>query len=93
MRRGQFGPKLEKVPCYDTRKGGLGYVVSHRGIDVDKARTEVIERLPPLTFVKGVRRCLDHTAFYRCFFKDFSKTMKPLTLLLAKDTVLKHFIG
>jgi len=32
----------------------LGHVVSKRGIDVDKAKIEVIERLPPLTCVKGV---------------------------------------
>jgi len=36
--------------------------------------------------VKGVRSFLGHAGFYRRFIKDFSKTAKPLTLLLTKDT-------
>jgi len=32
-----------------------------------------------------VRSFLGHADFYRRFNKDFSKTMKPLTNLLAKD--------
>ena len=47
---------------------------------------EVIERLPPPTYVKGVRSFLRHAGFYHRCIKDFCKTTKPLTLLLAKDT-------
>ena len=32
----------------------LGHLVSERGIEVDKAKIEVIERLPPPTNVKGM---------------------------------------
>ena len=35
--------------------------------------------------MKGVRNFLRHAGFYRRFIKDFSKTAKPLTLLLTKD--------
>jgi len=64
----------------------LVHVVSQRGIEVNKAKIEVIERLPPPTCVKGVRSFLGHAGFNRRFIKDFSKIAKPLTLLLAKDT-------
>jgi len=64
----------------------LGHVVSRRGIEVDKAKIAVIKCLPPPTCVKRVQSFLGHAGFYRCFIKDFSKALKPLTLLLAKDT-------
>jgi len=63
----------------------LGHVISTRGIEVDKAKIEVIERLPPPTLIKGVRSFLGHAGFYHRFIKDFSKNAKPLTQLSAKD--------
>ncbi|XP_074296719.1 uncharacterized protein LOC141627257 [Silene latifolia] len=64
----------------------LGHIVSNRGIEVDKAKIEVIASLPPPTNVKGVRSFLGHAGFYRRFIKDLSKIARPLTELLAKDT-------
>jgi hypothetical protein len=52
---------------------------------VDRAKTEVIEQLPPPTNVKGIRNFLGHVGFYRGFIKDFSQIARPLTSLLAKD--------
>jgi hypothetical protein len=63
----------------------LGHRVSERGIEVDRAKIEVIEQLPPPTNVKGVRSFLGHAGFYRRFIKDFSRIARPLTNLLAKD--------
>jgi hypothetical protein len=63
----------------------LGQLVSKRGIDVDKAKIEVIEQLPPPLNVKGIRSFLGHTGFYCRFIKNFSYIARPLTNLLAKD--------
>ena len=63
----------------------LGYKVSERGIEVDKAKIEVIEKLPPPTNVKGIRSFLGHAGFCRRFIKNFSQIARPLTSLLAKD--------
>jgi hypothetical protein len=63
----------------------LGHVISERGIEVDKARVETVEQLPPSTNVKSLRSFLGHAGFYRRFIKDFSKITKPLTHLLQKD--------
>ena len=67
----------------------LGHKISSRGIEVDKAKIDVIRKLPPPVNVKGVRSFLGHVGFYRRFIKDFSKIAKPLSNLLNKD---KSFI-
>ncbi|GER44502.1 pol polyprotein [Striga asiatica] len=63
----------------------LGQVVSSRGIEIDKAKVDVIEKLLPPMNVKGVRIFLGHVGFYRRFTKDFSKIIQPLCNLLAND--------
>ena len=63
----------------------LGHIISNRGIEVDKAKIEVIENLQPPKTVREVRSFLGHAGFYRRFIKDFSKITKPLTGLLMKD--------
>ena len=63
----------------------LGRRVSEHGIEVDKAKIDVIEQLPPPTNIKGIRRFLGHAGFYRRFIKDFSQIARPLTSLLAND--------
>ncbi|KAL6321924.1 hypothetical protein AAG906_035826 [Vitis piasezkii] len=63
----------------------LGHIISEKGIEVDKAKVELIVKLPPQQAVKGVRQFLGHAGFYRRFIKDFSNLSKPLCELLAKD--------
>ena len=63
----------------------LGHLVSERGIEVDKAKIEVIEQLPPPINVKGIRSFLGHAGFNRRFIANFSQIARPLTSLLAKD--------
>jgi hypothetical protein len=62
----------------------LGHKISSIGIEVDKAKVEVIEKLPPPVNVKGIRSFLGHAGFYRRFIKDFSKIAKPLRNILVK---------
>jgi len=63
----------------------LGHKISKEGIEVDRAKVDVIEKLPPLVNVKGIRSFLGHAGFYRRFIKDFSKIAKHLCNLLNKD--------
>ena len=63
----------------------LGHIISSRGIEVDKAKIDIISKLPPPTNVKTIRQFLGHAGFYRRFIKDFSKIAKPLYKLLEKD--------
>jgi len=75
----------EKCHFMVTKGIVLGHKIYERGIEVDNAKVENIEKLPPPTNVKGVKSFLDHAGFYRRFIKDFSKIAKPLCNLLNKE--------
>ncbi|GJX50289.1 reverse transcriptase domain-containing protein [Tanacetum coccineum] len=64
----------------------LGHKISKKGIEVDKAKIDVIAKLRHPTTVKGIRSFLGHAGFYRRFIKDFSKISRPMTHLLEKNT-------
>nr|GEZ34407.1 reverse transcriptase domain-containing protein [Tanacetum cinerariifolium] len=64
----------------------LGHKIFKNGIEVDKAKVDVIAKLPHPTTVKGIRSFLGHASFYRRFIQGFSKIARPMTRLLKKDT-------
>nr|GEX89105.1 reverse transcriptase domain-containing protein [Tanacetum cinerariifolium] len=68
----------------------LGRKISKEGIEVDKAKVDVITKLPHPTTFKGIQSFLGHVGFYQRFIKDFSKIARPTTCLLEKDTPF-HF--
>ncbi|GJX12646.1 reverse transcriptase domain-containing protein [Tanacetum coccineum] len=64
----------------------LGHKISKSRIEVDRAKVDVIAKLPHPTTVKGVRSFLGHAGYYRRFIQDFSKIARPMTHLLEKET-------
>nr|GEV52661.1 reverse transcriptase domain-containing protein [Tanacetum cinerariifolium] len=64
----------------------LGHKISKNGIEVDKAKVDVIAKLPHPTTVKGICSFFGHADFYRRFIQYFSKIARPMTRLLEKDT-------
>ncbi|GKC38236.1 reverse transcriptase domain-containing protein [Tanacetum coccineum] len=73
--------------CHFMVKEGivLGHKISKAEIEVDRAKIDVIAKLPYPTNVKGVRSFLGHAGIYRRFIKYFSMISKPMTQLLMKD--------
>ncbi|GJV75569.1 reverse transcriptase domain-containing protein [Tanacetum coccineum] len=69
----------------------LCHKISKKGIEVDKAKVNVIAKLPHPTTVKGVQSFLGHAGFYRRFIKDFSKISRQMTYLLEKNTPFIFF--
>ncbi|GJW46540.1 reverse transcriptase domain-containing protein [Tanacetum coccineum] len=63
----------------------LGHKIFGSRIEVDKAKIDLIAKLPYPTNVKGVRSFLGHAGFYGSFIKDFSMISRPMTQLLLKD--------
>nr|GEX30828.1 reverse transcriptase domain-containing protein [Tanacetum cinerariifolium] len=64
----------------------LKHKISKQRIEVDKAKVDVITKLPHPTTVKGIQSFLGHVGLYRRFIKDFSKISLSMTGLLEKDT-------
>ncbi|RVW67245.1 Transposon Ty3-I Gag-Pol polyprotein [Vitis vinifera] len=87
-----FSDMVERImeeKCYFMVQQGivLGHIISKKGIEVDKAKMELIIKFPSPTIIKGVRQFLGHAGFYRRFIKDFFKLSKPLCELLGKDAI------
>nr|GFA48823.1 reverse transcriptase domain-containing protein [Tanacetum cinerariifolium] len=73
-----------------TQRSGivLGHKISKNRIEVDKAKVDVITKLPYPTTIKGICSFLGHAGFYRRFIQDFSKIAWPMTRFLEKHTPL-----
>ena len=68
----------------------LGHIISKRGIEVDKAKIDIIQSLPYPKSVREVRSFLGHAGVYRRFIEGFSKITICLCRLLQKDVAF-HF--
>ncbi|XP_070005254.1 uncharacterized protein [Nicotiana sylvestris] len=73
----------------------LGHMISKNGIEVDKAKIEVISKLPPPTSVKGVRRFLgmrgstvDGKGCKVCVQCDFMKAFEILKYRLTTTPII-----
>ncbi|GJS19610.1 reverse transcriptase domain-containing protein [Tanacetum coccineum] len=79
--------KFGKSATFGSSEGiVLGIRFLNRDLRVDKAKVDVIAKLPHPTTVKGIRSFLGHAGFYRRFIQDFSKIARPMTHLLEKET-------
>nr|GEU37911.1 DNA-directed DNA polymerase [Tanacetum cinerariifolium] len=74
--------------CHFMVKEGivLGYKISKNGLKIDRAKVDVIAKLPHPATVKGVSSFLGHAGFYQRFIQDFSKISRPMTHLLEEET-------
>ena len=64
MYREEPGIELGKMPFYGQPRNCAGtYIISKKGIEVDKAKIEMISKLPSPTNVKTVRQFLGHAGF------------------------------
>ncbi|GJZ44015.1 reverse transcriptase domain-containing protein [Tanacetum coccineum] len=75
--------------CHFMVKEGIviGHKISKTEIEVDRAKVDVIAKLPHPTSVKGVQSFLGHAVFYRRFIQDFYKIAWSMTHLLEKETL------
>ena len=63
----------------------LGHLVSSKGLEVDRAKVEVIQDLALPKSIRELRSFLGHVGFYRRFIQDFAKVSKPLISFFCKE--------
>ena len=78
----------------------FGHKISEKGIEVDKAKVDAIEKMPYPKDIKDIRSFLGHVGFYRRFIKTFLKIVGlflifckmifPLCLMMIVWKPLKH---
>ena len=98
MHGDQSYAQLGEMSFHDERRHSSRTPNFWKGHEVDKAKIESIEKLPPPTLVMGVHSFLGHDSFYRRFIREFSKLSSPLSTLLihgipfdVDDTSVKAF--
>ncbi|XP_073061908.1 cytokinin riboside 5'-monophosphate phosphoribohydrolase LOG3-like [Primulina eburnea] len=65
----------------------LGHVISEKGIEVDKAKVDVIANLTSPKTVKEVRSFLGHAGFYRRKDSIYEEVVENLGITLAKKKI------
>ncbi len=86
LREHKFLVQLDKSEFCKTEINYLGYVISDAGIQPNPEKIKCIKNFPAPTNVKQIQQFLGLTGYYRRFINHYSDLMKPLTLLLKKDT-------
>ncbi|RVW28992.1 Retrovirus-related Pol polyprotein from transposon 297 [Vitis vinifera] len=63
----------------------LRHIISKKGIEVDRAKVELILKLPPPTNVKGIRQFLGHAGFYRRSFELLKQFLTSTPIVRAPN--------
>lgn len=84
MWRSVCGVELGEVPLHDEGRHCFRAKDIVKGLEVDRTKIEVIEKLPPPISMEGIRSFLGYARFYRTFIKDFSKIAHPFCKFLEK---------
>lgn len=81
------GLKLHPSKCTFAQSsvGYLGYTVSGKGIEPDPNKVKAVQEFPVPTTVRGVRRFLGMTGYYRRFMAGFAKIAAPLHALTRES--------
>lgn len=84
----EHGLTLKDTKCAWAKKeiNLLGYVVGAQGVSAQSSKTEAIKALNPPTDVKGLRRFLGMTGYYRDLIPDYARHAVPL-YELTRDKV------
>ena len=67
-----------------TKRIVLGHIVSSKGIEVDKAKNELIANLPKPKTVKEVRSFVRHAGIYRRYIKDLDFMLEHIGLVVSQ---------
>jgi hypothetical protein len=62
----------------------LGFIVHHRGIEIEPKKIKAIFKIPPPQNVSELKSLQGHLAYIRCFISNLSGRTQPFTRLMRK---------
>ncbi len=89
LKQNNLFAKLEKCVFHAPSLEFLGYVISNKGISMDKNKVEVIVNWPVPSSIKALQSFLGFGNFYRRFIASYSSLARPLFDLLKKNAVFE----
>ncbi|KAG9458899.1 hypothetical protein H6P81_003407 [Aristolochia fimbriata] len=64
----------------------LGFIVHHRGIEIDQSKIEAIQKMPKPRNISELKSFQGHLAYIRRFISNLAGRCQPFSRLLKKDT-------
>ncbi|KAG9458187.1 hypothetical protein H6P81_002695 [Aristolochia fimbriata] len=64
----------------------LGFVVRHRGIEIDQTKIDVIQQMPEPKTLSELKSLQGHLAYIRRFISNLAGRCQPFSHLMKKDT-------
>ena len=89
LRHAKLSMKLSKCHFFTKEIQYLGHILGIEGIKPVPAKTEAIRAMHPPVNPKQVCAFLGLVGYYRKFIKNFTKIVKPLTMLTRMDVKFK----
>ncbi|KAG9450353.1 hypothetical protein H6P81_010318 [Aristolochia fimbriata] len=86
LRRHQL--KMNPLKCAFGVSSGkfLGFVVRHRGIEIDQTKIDAIQQMPEPTTLSKLKSLQGHLAYIRRFISNLAGRCQPFSHLMKKDT-------
>jgi hypothetical protein len=84
----KYDLKMNPLKCAFGVTSGkfLGFIVRHRGIEVDQSKIEAIQKMPAPENLKALRSLQGHLAYIRRFISNLAGRCQPFSRLMKKDT-------
>ncbi|KAG9450295.1 hypothetical protein H6P81_010260 [Aristolochia fimbriata] len=87
----RFQLKMNPLKCAFGVTSGkfLGFLIHHRGIEIDQSKIDVIQKMPEPRNVSEIKSFQGHLAYIRCFISNLVGRCQPFSRLLKKGTPFK----
>ncbi|KAG9450365.1 hypothetical protein H6P81_010330 [Aristolochia fimbriata] len=84
----RFQLKMNPLKCAFGVTSGkfLGFIVHHRGIEIDQSKIDAIQKMPAPRNVSELKRFQGHLAYIRRFISNLVGRCQPFSRLLKKET-------
>ena len=90
LREHSLFANLKKCSFHTDEVKFLGYLVSSKGVQIEKSRVESIKNWPEPTSVREIQVFIGFANFYRRFIREFSRIAAPLTALVKDPSNSKR---